>query len=110
MKALRRVYCCISMRSWRRPADPYLRSGRQCHATTEWECERGILIPPGKETGMRSAGKRGWIVGVAVVISSWAGLRAIPACAETGSTHLQDRGSGMPTSMSGTYVRKGELL
>lgn len=61
--------------------------------------------------GMRSyAAKFSFVLGLVVVT----GISLMPECAyskeETLPVYLQDRGSGIPTSMFGTYVRKGEFL
>ncbi len=58
---------------------------------------------------MRCEWNRAWLLGVGMmaVVSS---LHAAAARADELPSYLRDRGPGMPTSMSGSYIRPGELL
>jgi len=59
---------------------------------------------------MRGVGRRALFHGIGILASAAGCLPAITARAEDLPAYLRDRGPGIPTSMSGTYVRKGELL
>ena len=50
-----------------------------------------------------------WLIGIGM-LGAAASLLTLPAPADELPSYLRDRGPGNPTSMSGTYVRKGELL
>src|SRR5439155_24368467 len=50
-----------------------------------------------------------WLIGIGM-LGAAASLLTVPAPADELPSYLRDRGPGSPTSMSGTYVRKGELL
>ena len=57
---------------------------------------------------MRREWKRAWMLGIGV-LALFSSLPAAWAATDEPS-YLRDRGTGIPTSMSGSYVRKGELL
>ena len=59
---------------------------------------------------MRSVMCRVRFLGIGILVSAVGWLPGVSARADDLPTHLRDRGTGIPTSMSGTYVRRGELL
>ena len=59
---------------------------------------------------MRGIGRCAWLLGLGILTSAVCPLQPAPAGADDLPTRLRDRGPGVPTSMFGTYVQRGELL
>ncbi len=49
-------------------------------------------------------------IGLALVAGEWPGSPVQAQFTQPGPQYLNDRGTGIPTSLFGTYVRRGELL